>query len=50
MIKIIEHHTASYPGRTAVNAKNSDGTIAFAYNFDSAGEKLTEKVNNSLIN
>lgn len=44
MIKIIEHHTASYPGRTAVNAKNSDGTIAFAYNFDSAGEKLTEKM------
>ena len=41
---VIEHHTASYPGRTAVNAKESDGTIAFAYNFDSAGEKLTEKM------
>lgn len=44
MITAIEHHTASYPGRTAVNAKESDGTIAFAYNFDSAGEKLTEKM------
>jgi len=44
MIRVIEHHTASYPGRTAVNAKDSDGTIAFAYNFDSAGEKLTEKM------
>lgn len=44
MIHVIEHRTASYPGRTAVNAKDSDGTIAFAYNFDSAGEKLTEKM------
>lgn len=44
MITTIEHHTANYPGRTAVNAKESDGTIAFAYNFDSAGEKLTEKI------
>lgn len=44
MITVIEHHTASYPGRTAVNAKESDGTIAFAYNFDSAGEQLTEKM------
>lgn len=44
MIEVIEHHTASYPGRTALNAKESDGTIAFAYNFDSPGEKLTEKM------
>ena len=44
MIRVIEHTTASYPGRTAVNAKESDGTIAFAYKFDSPGEKLTEKM------
>ena len=43
MITTIEHHTASYPGRTAVNAKESDGTIAFAYNFDSAGEEINWK-------
>lgn len=44
MINVIEYTTASYPGRTAVNVRESDGTIAFAYNFDSAGEKLTEKM------
>lgn len=44
MINVIEHTTASYPGRTAVNVRDSDGTIAFAFNFDSAGEKLTERV------
>lgn len=44
MINVIEHTTASYPGRTAVNVRDSDGTIAFAFNFDSAGEKLTEKM------
>lgn len=44
MINVIEHTTASYPGRTAVNVRDSDGTIAFAYDFDSAGEKLTEKM------
>lgn len=44
MINVIEHTNANYPGRTAVNAKDSDGTIAFAYDFESAGEKLTEKM------
>ena len=44
MINVIEHSNANYPGRTAVNAKDSDGTIAFAYDFGSAGEKLTEKL------
>ena len=44
MIQVIEHTTASYPGRTVVNARDSDGTIAFAYKFDSPGEKLTEKM------
>ena len=44
MINVIEHTNANYPGRTAVNVRDSDGTIAFAYNFDSAGEKLTEKM------
>jgi len=38
----IEEHTSwSYPPRTAANAKNSDATIRFAANFDSAGEKCT---------
>lgn len=44
MINVIEHTTASYPGRTAINVRDSDGTIAFAYKFDSPGEKLTEKM------
>ena len=44
MINVIEHTNANYPGRTAINAKDSDGTIAFAYDFESAGEKLTEKL------
>lgn len=38
-----EHSSAKYPPRTFANVKDSDGTIRFAQNFDSAGEKCTLK-------
>jgi hypothetical protein len=38
-----QHTNASYPPRTEVNAKEGDGTIRFAANFNSAGEKCTLK-------
>lgn len=38
-----EHPSNLYPPRTYCNVKNSDGTIRFAVNFDSPGEKLTLK-------
>jgi len=41
---IEEHSSPKYPPRTAMNAKSSDGTMRFATNWDSAGEKLTLKM------
>lgn len=43
---LIEHSSPKYPPRTALNVKNSDGTILFATNFSSAGTKLTLKYAN----
>lgn len=43
MIEINESTSASYPPRTYHNAKNSDLTVAFATDFNSAGERLTHK-------
>ena len=41
---LIEHPTSDkYPPRTGWNVKNSDATIRFAHNFDSAGEICTLK-------
>lgn len=40
---IKEHSSDKYPPRTFTNAKESDGTIRFAVNFDTAGEKCTLK-------
>jgi len=40
---MLEHSSASYPPRTHCNVSESDGTIRFAFNFDSAGEKCTLK-------
>ena len=38
-----ESKSSKYPPRTYDNVKNSTGTIRFAYNFNSNGEKLTLK-------
>lgn len=38
---ISAHHSSSYVPRTRKNVENSDGTIRFAFNFDSQGEKCT---------
>lgn len=43
----LEAHTSDkYPPRTYDNAKNSDGTIRFAVNFETPGELLTLKAAN----
>lgn len=36
-----EHTKGGYPPRTEANVRDSDGTIRFASNFSSAGEKCT---------
>jgi hypothetical protein len=36
-----EHSSPSYPPRTKRNVKDSDGTVRFAYNFHTAGERCT---------
>jgi hypothetical protein len=42
-VTILEHHSDKYPPRTFHNAAKSDLTIAFAINFNTAGERLTHK-------
>ena len=42
-MRIIEHSSESYAPRTYVNAGRADLTIAFAMDFNTAGEKLTRK-------
>lgn len=44
MYKIVEHDSDKYPPRTALNVRESDGTIVFASRFQSAGEIFTAKV------
>ena len=41
MIKFIEHKSPKYPPRTYENA-SADATIAFAFDFNTPGEKLTK--------
>lgn len=43
MIEILEHESSNYAPRTKFNGKISDVTIAFAYDLDTHGEKLTKK-------
>ena len=43
LYNIKEHQSSQYPPRTECNVKDSDGTIRFAINFDSPGEKCTLK-------
>ena len=38
-----EHPNKGYPARTEANVKDSDGTLRFAKNFKSAGERCTKK-------
>lgn len=40
MIQFLEHSSKQYPPRTYENA-SADATIAFAFDFNTAGEKLT---------
>jgi len=42
MITLIEDSSTSYRARTLINANNADITISFAYDFETAGEKLTK--------
>jgi len=44
LYNIKEHSSPQYPPRTALNVKESDGTIQFASNFNSPGELLTSKM------
>lgn len=46
MYKMQEHSSYYYPPRTFHNAKESDGTVRFATNFNSAGEICTLKAIN----
>lgn len=41
MFNIVEHESSEYPPRTECNVINSDGTIRFATQWSSAGERLT---------
>jgi len=41
---IVELSSKRYPPRTAMNVKESDGTLRFAANWDSPGEMLTLKL------
>lgn len=39
----MEEYSGNYAARTAVNVRNSDGTIRIAYRFQSPGERCTLK-------
>jgi Circularly permutated YpsA SLOG family len=43
-LEILEHESSSYAPRTAVNAKVADATLAFAVDYNSAGERLTKRM------
>ncbi len=40
---LVEHASWAYPPRTECNVRDSDATIRFATDWESAGEKLTHK-------
>lgn len=42
MIKFLQHKSSRYPPRTFENA-SADATIAFAFDFNTPGEKLTKE-------
>jgi hypothetical protein len=43
-MKVLAHSSPKYPPRTEHNAKSADLTVAWAEDFDSAGERLTKKL------
>ena len=43
-LKISQTTQATYPPRTAINAKSSDLTVAIAVDFTSRGEEITKKL------
>lgn len=48
-LELLESHSESYGPRTYYNARSSDLTIAYAVNFNTSGEILTEKASNGRI-
>ena len=40
---VVEHESSNYAGRTYANVRDADATIRLAFNFNSAGEKCTQK-------
>lgn len=42
-LEVLEHASASYSPRTYANAHGADLTVAFAVDFETAGERLTHK-------
>lgn len=49
LLTIEEHPSSDYAPRTGVNARSADFTVAFATDFDTAGERLTKKVSASYL-
>ena len=43
LYNMTEDKSSSYPPRTESNVKNSDGTLMIAVDFNSAGEKCTQR-------
>lgn len=44
MLSIVAHSSPNYRERTEHNASVADVTLAFAFNFETAGEKLTKRL------
>lgn len=44
LYNIQEHTSPKYPPRTATNVRDSDGTLRIAWDWESAGERLTLKM------
>ena len=43
-LELVQHSSSSYAPRTGENARGADVTVAFAVDFNTAGERLTHKV------
>lgn len=43
-LQLLEHESPDYGPRTGDNARGADVTVAFAVDFDTAGERLTRRV------
>lgn len=49
LLTIEEHPSSDYAPRTGVNARSADFTVAFATDFNTAGERLTKRVSASYL-